>query len=110
MVAIALVSHQQDLPAVPGGPPDWLLHGIEYGILALACAFGATRGFNPELRTAGAAARAVLISAAYGALDEWHQSFVPGRHPSSLDWLSDLVGALLVGFLLVLWWRARRPR
>ena len=32
------------------------------------------------------------LVAGYGALDEWHQSLTPGRHPSVLDLLTDLVG------------------
>ena len=29
----------------------------------------------------------------YGASDEWHQSFVPGRDADILDWLADTLGA-----------------
>lgn len=108
MAAIAVLSHRSDLPDLPGGPPDWLLHGMEYGVLAAACAFGATRGFVPERRKAAAAATATVIAAGYGVLDEWHQSFVPGRDPSLMDWLADLVGAALVSTLLLLCWRACR--
>jgi len=38
----------------------------------------------------------------YGALDEWHQSFVPGRSPDLMDWLADVVGVTL-GYLLLLY-------
>jgi len=41
----------------------------------------------------------ILVGAAYGALDEWHQSLVPGRDPSVGDWVADAVGVVL-GFLL----------
>jgi VanZ family protein len=37
----------------------------------------------------------------YGALDEWHQSFVPGRTPSVTDWVADMVGVTL-GYALAL--------
>jgi VanZ family protein len=39
-----------------------------------------------------AAALTILIAAAYAASDEWHQSFVPNRHPQATDVLIDLVG------------------
>ena len=31
----------------------------------------------------------------YGATDEWHQSFVAGRHADFLDWVADTTGAIL---------------
>jgi VanZ family protein len=40
-----------------------------------------------------AAALAIVIAAAYAASDEWHQSFVPGRHPLATDVLVDTAGA-----------------
>jgi len=40
------------------------------------------------------AALAVACTAAYGALDEWHQSFVPGRHASWADVAADAAGVL----------------
>jgi VanZ family protein len=40
----------------------------------------------------------ILAGALYGASDEWHQSFVPGRDASAADWLADLCGVTL-GYL-----------
>uniref|UniRef100_A0A7C5ZZU9 VanZ-like domain-containing protein n=1 Tax=Thermus tengchongensis TaxID=1214928 RepID=A0A7C5ZZU9_9DEIN len=36
---------------------------------------------------------AFLLAALYGALDEWHQSFVPGREAFGWDLLADALGA-----------------
>jgi VanZ family protein len=47
-----------------------------------------------------------LIAAAYSALDEIHQIFVPSRGPSPLDSLLDSTGALIA--LLVLFFLYRR--
>jgi len=117
MAGIAFLSHQAQLPAIPGAPADWLLHGIEFGFLSVTCLFGATRGFNRRFRSGRAAILALSITVVYGALDELHQSFVPGRDVSLRDWLADAVGALLVVFVLVLVWnrsaeksRAGRPQ
>ncbi len=41
-----------------------------------------------------AVALAVLIASAYGATDEIHQLFVPGRMCDPVDWLVDTVGSL----------------
>jgi len=104
MAGIAFLSHQSDLPDVAGGPPDWLLHGIEFGVFAAACFYGATRGFDRRYRSTRAAILAVAMAIIYGALDELHQGFVPGRDVSVRDWVSDSVGALLVVSALVLTW------
>ena len=37
-----------------------------------------------------------LIAIAYGATDEWHQFFVPGREMHFGDWLLDVSGSLIV--------------
>jgi VanZ family protein len=43
---------------------------------------------------------AVAVLAAVGALDEWRQSFVPGRSGNDLgDWMADLLGALAGAFV-----------
>jgi VanZ family protein len=36
-----------------------------------------------------------LLTILYGVTDEFHQSFVPGRHASLLDLVADSFGALL---------------
>lgn len=44
------------------------------------------------------AALTLLGTAGYAALDEWHQSFVPGRRASFVDFILDLagIGAMLL--------------
>jgi hypothetical protein len=43
--------------------------------------------------------QALGLAMAYGAVDEWHQSWVPGRDASVLDWLADGVGASIIALL-----------
>lgn len=45
-------------------------------------------------------ALAFTVTAACAALDEWHQTFVPGRQASIVDFLLDLAG--IGGLLLIL--------
>ena len=45
---------------------------------------------------------AVAITLAYAATDEWHQTFVHGRHGSPWDWAIDAAGVGLAGLLV---WR-----
>lgn len=46
----------------------------------------------------------------YGALDEWHQSFVPGRTPDATDWLADVAGVIAGYSLASLVGRSRAGR
>jgi VanZ family protein len=43
---------------------------------------------------------AFLLAALYGLTDEFHQSFIPGRKATLIDWIIDLVGAGLVWIAL----------
>ncbi len=52
-----------------------------------------------------AAAAAAVVAAIYGATDEIHQSFVPGRHASWGDWAADAFGG--IALLGVVWLRTR---
>ncbi len=38
----------------------------------------------------------------YGATDEWHQSYIPGREADIADWLADIAGATLALIFLQL--------
>lgn len=74
--------------------PDLLLHGVEFGILALLVfrqLYLPTRIRNLY----SALLIAFLIASGYGALDEWHQSFIPGRHMDIRDWIADSLGAFM---------------
>lgn len=42
----------------------------------------------------------LLFCSLYGVSDEWHQSFVPGRTASTLDWLADSLGAASATLIL----------
>jgi VanZ family protein len=44
----------------------------------------------------------MLAASAYGAIDEFHQSFVPGRDCNVWDWLADTLGAFLGALAVML--------
>ncbi len=93
-------SSQSDVGAV-GRIPDWVTHGIEYAILGLLVSRALAGGFGQGL-SRGRGAAVVLLCVAWGASDEWHQSFVPNRDSSAADVGKDFAGATLA----VLGWRA----
>jgi VanZ family protein len=51
---------------------------------------------------------AVVLGLLYGASDEFHQYFVPGRTPSVADWIADALGVCTAVFLYER--HRRRPR
>jgi VanZ family protein len=50
----------------------------------------------------------VVVVAVFGALDEYHQSFVPRREVSFYDWVADVSGAIaaVIVFRFGHWWKA----
>ena len=74
-------------------------HLVTYGVLMLLVVLALRYGSN--LPTRFVFITAFVLIALYGLSDEYHQSFVPGRTPTVVDWLVDLSGAALVWIILV---------
>ena len=78
-------------------------HMLGYGLLALAYWYGLRfdkrRGWL-----------ALLFAILYAITDEFHQSFVPGRHPSWVDVLGFDGGGALIALSLGKIWLARKNR
>jgi VanZ family protein len=81
------------LRRIPGG--DKLVHLALYAVLGVALAWGRRRHWRSAPPSLWVHAALILAGALYGVSDEWHQSFVPGRDASALDWLADLCGVTL---------------
>jgi VanZ family protein len=83
-----------------------LIHASEYALLSFLWwrALRTVTSFQPALRAA------VAISIAYSVSDEFHQSFVDGRHASPVDVLIDSMGALVAALLLARARQAARAR
>lgn len=84
---------------------DKMHHLLVYAILA-GLAWRAFRHFLTGNRILLAA---LLFCSAYGASDEWHQSFVPERHADAADWLADTLGTIL-SLLLIRYFRRGRKQ
>ena len=86
------------IPSLNSGLGTWdyvlrkCAHMTEYGILAVLL-----------VRAIGSYAWAFALAVAYGGTDEFHQTFVRGRHGSPVDVGIDAVGAL-IGLTL---WRSK---
>ncbi len=99
MAMITYLSHQSQWPEVAQGFPDWILHGGTYALLTLFNWFGLIAGTKEPPRAVHAF-RALLGSSLFGLVDEWHQSFIPGRAMSAWDWAADILGASFAALLL----------
>ncbi len=103
MAFIFWMSSQQR-PGVFENTPDFLLHGSGYFLLGIL-AIRAVGGGLASPRSLAVLATGLVIAVAYGASDEWHQSFVPGRDASFRDLLADAAGALLAAAVVGTFWR-----
>ena len=95
MLLIIFLSHlpQEEVSVIIVSGPDNIdlfLHFIEYLILGFLLFQSITKDGFPINPIYGS----ILIGISFAISDEFHQSFVPGRHMSSMDMLFDSVGIL----------------
>ena len=88
-------------PAFVGGV-DKYLHAMLYGGLGALLVRALAGGWHRRV-TLGIVAATVLIAAAYGVSDEFHQSFVPYRSVEAMDVVADTVGASIAAVALYAW-------
>jgi VanZ family protein len=79
---------------------------VHFATYALLCGLW-WRAFAGAMPANRAILLAFLLSSAYAATDELHQSFVEGRHGTPVDWAIDTAGAALAAYGLRR--RARAP-
>jgi VanZ family protein len=73
-----------------------LVHFAEYALLCFLWWRALKEVTNPRR----AALLAFVLASAYAVTDEFHQTFVEGRHGNPLDWLIDSAGAAAAAFKL----------
>ena len=103
LALMALIFFLSAQPSLDSGLGDWdlilrkLAHMAEFGLLALLW-----------WRALGSPGPAVAIALVYAASDEWHQTFVTGRHGTPTDWVIDAAGVAVAISLAA--WRLRASR
>ena len=115
MAGIFLASSRNKASIPDFGAWDWPVkksgHFLVYGLLGLAYFRGLAAG-RPAAPRWRLALLAVGMVAAYGATDEVHQVFVPGRGAHATDVLIDSLGAaaaLAAWLCLSAWSRGAQP-
>ena len=107
MAAIFYASSQSSLPSATAGISDTVLHTVAYGGLAL-CTLRAVAGGRLVGVTGSALVAAWMVATGYGATDEWHQMFTPGRTAELRDLANDAIGAFAALGLVGAWGIMRR--
>ena len=106
--AIFAASSVSHVPELPAHVTDKMVHATIYGVLGAAC-LRALAGGRWSGVSFGVAAASVLAATAYGATDEFHQWFVPGRTADVFDLLADFTGsASAAAVILAFSWVRRR--
>ena len=100
-MAVIFAASSMSAPPIPGGA-DKPWHALGYLGLAVvvvrAFAGGLPRRISPRIVIVS-----VGVVVLYGASDELHQMFVPGRTASFDDLLADTIGALVGASLCWAW-------
>jgi VanZ family protein len=102
---LSTLTGEQVVHALPFKVWDKFLHAIAFaaGAVPLTLALRLSKSW-PWRRIALVS---ILLVSAYGASDEWHQQFTPGRSAKDVgDWTADTVGAV-IGTLTAAWIYAR---
>lgn len=73
-------------PAMPNNS-DKVVHLLSYALL------GASLAWAARPRAVGTALLWFGAASLFGAVDEWHQKFIPSRSADVRDWLADTTGA-----------------
>jgi VanZ family protein len=96
VVIIFIGSSIPQLPGNPFGLPrgsDKVVHFLEYLILA----FLFYRGIRGERWRMGLPAWLIVLAAGLviASVDEYHQTYIPGRDASIKDWAADMTGVAI---------------
>ena len=86
-VGIFVATSWPSPPAMPNNS-DKLVHFSAYALL------GATVGWAARTRSLRDLLRWAFVLSMLGAVDEFHQKFIPNRRMDVRDWLADTAGAV----------------
>lgn len=104
MITIFHASGESNVPSTDAIPDfDKIAHFFVFGLLATLI----VRVFFEPRRPLRWALVALLLASSYGAFDEFHQRFTPGRSVEVADWVVDSLGAAVAAGTYCYWtaWR-----
>ena len=80
---------------------DKIIHFLIYFVLYLATHYSFSNQNKFKLLSKYSLMTSFIFILLYGASDEFHQYFVPGRSCDFFDWLADVLGALFAISILL---------
>ncbi len=86
------------IPDIEFDLADKIAHFIMFGFLGILTARGLKNSQNIRIKK-NYMFLTICICVLYGASDEVHQYFVPGRHASWGDWIADILGVIAFVFI-----------
>ena len=89
-----------DIPTL--GINDKFYHLGAYTILSFLLNLALIYQRKSKLLFEKAGITTIIIASLYGAFDEVHQIFIPGRFAEILDWTADAIGACLGVYIVYL--------
>jgi VanZ like family len=96
----------QTFPATTGAVWGFVGNSVHFALFGVL-AFLLLEVVRKEGRCSRDALVGVLVlTATYGMVDEWHQSWTPGRFPDAFDVCVDALGGVAA---VSLWWGVRGP-
>lgn len=97
---VSSTAHPFGVQRLPPGV-DKVIHAVVFGGLSLTV-WMALRSSAPRVSPIRLSVLALVTATLYGASDEFHQSFVPGREMDALDVIADGIGACVAQGMLVM--------
>ena len=112
-MALIFAVSSMEQPPLPMPEFEWLTidklyHFIEYGILGGLLTRAFVNAPPKWLPSQWVWVIAALLSIVYGASDEWHQTFVPGRFATLADWVADVLGSIAGVFGFYLYYKKKQ--
>ncbi len=98
-MALIFVVSSLEQPPLPMPEFEWLTidklyHFVEYAVLGGLLAIAFVKAKPAVVPSKLIWLVAMVLSILYGASDEWHQTFVPGRFATLADWVADALGSI----------------
>ncbi len=84
---------------------DKILHSFVYAVLGYAALFAVSPS-RRQHKSGVVSILVILFCILFGISDEFHQSFIPGRLPSSWDLLADTLGGIIA---VISWYKYVEP-
>ena len=112
-MALIFVVSSLEQPPLPMPEFEWLTidklyHFVEYAILGGLLAIAFVKAKPAVVPSKLIWLVATVFSILYGASDEWHQTFVPGRFATLADWVADVLGSIAGVLAVYLYYKKKQ--